>query len=68
MISETYPEDYLDIDFLTKTLFDYVYIDINKCYAIQPLDYNKITISDIKLVLDKPRQKTLINSIFNTKI
>ena len=68
MISETYPEDYLDVDFLIKTLFDYVYIDIDKCYAIQPLDYNKITISDIKLVLDKSRQKKLVNSIFNTKI
>ena len=68
MISETYPEDYLDVDFLTKTLFDYVYIDIEKCYVIEPLDYNKITISDIKLVLDKARQKKLVNNIFNTKI
>ena len=66
MISETYPEDYLDINFLIKIFFDYIYL--NKCYKIEDIDYNKINISDIKLVLDKPRQKKLINNIFNRKI
>ena len=69
MISETYPEEYLDIDFLAKVLFDYVYTSDSKhCNNLTQLDYNKIVISDIKLSLDKTRQKKLVNNIFNTKL
>jgi len=69
MISETYPEEYLDIDFLAKVLFDYVYISEPKqCEYLAPLNYNKISISDIKLSLDKTKQKNLVNNIFNTKL
>jgi hypothetical protein len=69
MISETYPEEYLDIDFLAKVLFDYVYIsELKNCEYLAPLNYNKISISDIKLSLDKAKQKKLVNNIFNTKL
>ena len=69
MISETYPEEYLDIDFLAKILFDFVYTSESKqCNEITPLDYTKISIFDIKLSLDKARQKKLVNNIFNTKL
>ena len=71
MISETYPEEYLDINFLSNILFDYIYTpdtESKKCYEIEPLDYKNISISDIKLSLDKARQKKLVNNIFNTKI
>lgn len=69
MISETYPEEYLDIDFLAKVLFDFVYTSDSKhCNEIAPIDYTKISISDIKLSLDKTKQKNLVNNIFNTKL
>ena len=69
MISETYPEEYLDIDFLSKVLFDFIYTSESKeCYNLEPIDYNKISITDLKLSLDKARQKKLVNNIFNTKL
>ena len=71
MISETYPEEYLNIDFLAKLLFDFVYtpdIQLKQCNYLTQLDYSKISISDIKLTLDKTKQKKLINNIFNTKL
>ena len=69
MISETYPEEYLDIDFLAKILFDFIYTSESKqCNEIASLDYTKISITDLKLLLDKSRQKKLVNNIFNTKL
>ncbi len=71
MISPTYPEEYLDIDFLAGILFDYNYnskSDSSRCYELDNLDYKNITIEDIKLIPDKLKQKQLINSIFNANI
>jgi hypothetical protein len=71
MISETYPEEYLDIDFLSNVLFNNLYNhenDSKKCYEMQPIDTKNISILDIKLLLEKQRQKKLVNNIFNTKI
>jgi hypothetical protein len=71
MISETYPEEYLDIDFLSNILFENLYNTENessKCYQMEPINPKNISISDIKLLLDKQRQKKLVNNIFNTKI
>ena len=71
MISETYPEEYLDIDFLSNILFENVYNsenNSNKCYQMEPIDPKNISISDVKLLLDKQRQKKIVNNIFNTKI
>jgi len=71
MISPTYPEEYLDIDFLSEVLFDYLYGEKStslKCYEVDQIDLKNINISDIKLVLDKIKQKQLVNNIFNAKL
>jgi len=71
MISPTYPEEYLDIDFLAGILFDYNYnssSESSRCYELDPLDPKNITIEDIKLIPDKIKQKQLVNSIFNASI
>ncbi len=71
MISPTYPEEYLDIDFLAGILFDYNYnssSESSRCYELDPLDPKNITIGDIKLILDKLKQKQLVNTIFNANI
>lgn len=71
MISPTYPEEYLDIDFLAGILFDYNYnssSESSRCYELDPLDPKNITIEDIKLIPDKSKQKQLVNSIFNANI
>ena len=71
MISPTYPEEYLDIDFLAGILFDYNYNssgNSSRCYELYPLDSKNITIEDIKLIPDKIKQKQLVNSIFNASI
>jgi len=71
MISPTYPEEYLDIDFLAGILFDYNYNssdETSRCYELDPLDPKNITIEDIKLIPDKTKQKQLVNSIFNASI
>ena len=69
MINETYPEEYLDINFLSNILFDYVYNPkTERCYNIEKINLENINISDIKLQLDTMRQKQIINNILNTDI
>jgi hypothetical protein len=71
MISPTYPEEYLDIDFLAGILFDYNYnssSESSRCYELDTLDPKNITIEDVKLIPDKTKQKQLVNSIFNANI
>ena len=68
MIQETYPEEYLDIDFLSNIIFEYLYNNSTDCYEIEKIDTKNINISDIKLILDKKRQKKLVNNIFNTNV
>lgn len=71
MISPTYPEEYLDIEFLAEILFNFMYnadSTFKTCCDLDPIKKNSYTIDDIKLILDKPRQKQLINNIFNTRL
>jgi hypothetical protein len=71
MISETYPEEFLDIDFLSNLLFDYIYTnekDQNKCYSLTPIKKEDLLIENIKLIGDRVKQKQLINNVFNAKL
>jgi hypothetical protein len=70
MISPTYPEEYLDIDFLSEVMFDYLYGDksTQKCYELDQIDFTDFNINNIKLVLDRLKQKQLVNNIFNAKL
>lgn len=71
MISEMYPEEYLDIDFLSGILFDYIYTkenDSKKCYTLDSIKKEDIIIENIKIIGDRVKQKQLINNIFNAKL
>jgi hypothetical protein len=64
---ESYPSEYLDINFLTQTLYNFMHTTEVKKY-LPEIDYKNIDITDIKLLLPIPQQTALINNIFNTDI
>lgn len=71
MISQTYPDEYLDIDFLSEILFDYTYgsdSSSSRCYELDQIDRKNIKIDDIKLIPDKQKQKQLINNVLNANV
>ena len=71
MIPPTYPEEYLDIDFLSDILFDYTYgleSSPGKCYELEQIDKKNIHIDDIKLILDRQKQKQLVNNVLNANV
>jgi hypothetical protein len=68
MIDATYPDIFLDINFLSKTLFNIIFNINNKCYSPNKIDINNITLNDIKLQLINDKQKQIVNNIFSNKI
>ena len=67
MSLNSYPDKYLDVDFLTNSLYNFLYTETNREY-LADTNYKNIDINDIKLSLLEDRQKTVINNIFNNKI
>jgi len=71
MISPTYPEEYLDIDFLAGILFDYNYnssSESSRCYELDPLDPKNITIEDIKTKYFKDKRGIVHKQIHSESV
>jgi hypothetical protein len=64
---ESYPEEYLDVNFLIQTLFNFMHTDQVKEF-LPDINYTNISITDTKLLLPIVQQTLLINNIFNTDV
>lgn len=67
MTIESYPDEYLDVNFLIQTLYNFIHTKQVKEF-LPDIDYKNIDITDIKLLLPIIQQTSLINNIFNTNV
>ena len=69
MIDETYPIEYLDINYLANIMYDYFYNpNSQKYYETKNINPADIKLEDIKIILPKNKHKQIINNFFNTKL
>lgn len=68
MTLDQYPNELLNIDFLSSTLYNFLHSNSSSIRSLPDIDYKNIQIEDFKLDLPLSQQSTVLDNIFDAEI